>query len=215
MAKTGAILLVLGAVGLLAGCAQTTGAQRPSAQLPTSTAPIAGVVCPPDGTVAVRNDVLRVRYAGADPADPATCLLRNPDGSTQRLIGGLISTHPVNDAERRAAIAGLFPMALGKTTQVSYSLVSALVPHPQFFPFEESFRVSGEGRFDLNGANRPTWVVDSVLRSQIDPQANYDMRYVVDQQTGVVLAFNMTSRTGANLFARPYRVTELELPGQP
>ncbi|PWC26845.1 hypothetical protein CR165_20995 [Pseudoroseomonas aestuarii] len=210
MAKSRALVLLLGAAAVLSGC----GTGRVSMSDTQAARPISGVVCPPAGTVAVRDDATHVRYAGADPADPAVCLVRGPAGTTQRMIGGLISTHPVNDAQRRAAIAGLFPLAPGKATSVSYTLVSPLVPHPQAFPFEESFRVSGDSSYNLNGTTRPTWVVESSLRSQLDPAANFNMTYNIDKETGVILSYNIYTHTGGNLASRPFRVTQLELPGR-
>ncbi|EFH12941.1 hypothetical protein ACFFMP_12340 [Pseudoroseomonas cervicalis] len=207
MAKAGALFLLLGAATILSGCGASRGVDTAQAA-PRS---ISGVVCPPAGLVAVRDDNTHVRYAGADPSDPGTCLVNTPGGAPQRMVGGLISTHPVNDAQRREAIAGLFPLAVGKSTKVSYSLVSALVPHPQFFPTEETFRVAGETSYNLNGAARPAWVVEGGMRSQMDPAGNYTMIYNIDKETGVILSYTLTSRTGGNLFARPFRVTQLEV----
>ena len=178
---------------------------------PTSTT-LSGVVCPPAGMVAMRDDGSRVRYAGADPADPAVCLVRTSQG-TSRAVGGLLTTHPMNEGIRRQALASLFPLAPGRSSTARYQLVNqALRPDLQPVPFEESFRVVGETGFHTESEERPAWTVEGTLRSMLDPSFVLNSSYTIDKATGAILAQSTTSSTGVMVAARPWRVTELTLP---
>ncbi|MBB5695902.1 MULTISPECIES: hypothetical protein [Acetobacterales] len=198
---------LVGATLTLAACSAGQVASTP----PTTTA-LSGVVCPPAGTVAVRDDGVRVRYAGADPNDPAVCLVRTQQG-TARALGGLLTTHPMNEGIRRQALASLFPLAPGRSSTARYQLVNqAFRPDMQPVPFEESFRVVGETVFQTESEERPAWAVEGTLRSMLDTSFVLHSTYTIDKETGAILAQAGTSRAGAVYSARPWRVTELTLP---
>jgi len=175
------------------------------------TAALSGVVCPPAGTVAVRDDGSRIRYAGADPNDPAVCLVRTQQG-TSRALGGLLTTHPMNESIRRQALTSLFPLAEGRSSTARYRLVNTARADFLATPFQESFRVSGETGFQTEGETRPAWIVDGVLQSMMDNSFILNSRYTIDKETGAILAQETTSSTGATVAARPWRVTELTVP---
>ena len=181
-----------------------------------SQTPLAGVVCPPAGTVVRRDNGSYLRYGGADPADPATCILGTPNGGTVKALGGLIVTHPINAAQRRQALASLFPLAPGRASHVRYGLVSPANPAAHSIPFEESFRVTGESTVQLADGPRQTWVVQGALTSIADAGFRFRSTYQIDKQTGAVLAYDNSSPTGAvvGAAALPYRVLEMTVPGQ-
>ncbi|WP_426960382.1 hypothetical protein [Muricoccus radiodurans] len=198
--------LMLMTVGIaLSACAPELTASAPGGRTQ-----ISGVVCPPAGTVAVRDDGSRLRYAGADPSDPAVCLVRT-GMTTTRMLGGLMATQPVNDADRRAGLASLYPLAIGRTATVRYRLVNPRVIG-QTFPFEETFRVTGEASVTLeDGATRQAWVVQGRNRNLNDGQGVFDTTYQIDKETGVILNQVTTSMTGAPASGVPVRVTSLSM----
>ena len=198
--------ILFGALAALGGCA---GRQD---SVPVTGTAISGVVCPPAGTIAVREDGSRVRYSGADPSDPAFCLVTTPTGGTSRSLGGLTSTQPSNEAVRRNAMASLFPLAEGLTSTARFGLVSPLNPLYEN-PFEESFQVVGERAYRLeDGEQRQTWLVESTLRSMLDPSVAFITASQVDKETGVILSQSTISASGSVPAGRPFRVAELRRP---
>lgn len=201
--KTFSATVLFGTLAALAGCA---GGQSSA---PVAGAAISGVVCPPAGTIAVREDGSRVRYSGADPSDPAFCLVATPTGGTNRSLGGLASTQPSNEAVRRNAMASLFPLAEGRASTARYGLVSPLNPLYEN-PFEESFRVIGGSTYRLeDGEQRQTWLVESILRSMLDPSVAFTTTSQVDKETGVILSQSTVTASGGVPAGRPFRVAEL------
>ena len=204
-------LAVLGAAFTLGACAsdQVATTSRPGGEL-------AGVLCPPAGTVVTRDNGSRLRYGGSDPSDPATCLIGTPAGNTVKALGGLIVVHPVNATQRRQALASLFPLAPGRSSYTRYNLVNSLSPMANQNPFEESFRVVGETPVQLATETRQAWIVEGRLNSSMDANIRFVSNYHIDKQTGAVLAFTNRSATMGNVgtASLPYRVLDISVPGQ-
>ncbi len=107
-----AALAVLGSVFLL-GC-------QPSVSIPTG--PSFGSVpfrCPNDGTVVTWVSGRTARYAGVDPADPVTCIVRTTSGD-QRWLYNLWRLPLSDEQSVRRGLTNFWPLEAGKEVRFSY-----------------------------------------------------------------------------------------------
>ncbi len=206
---------VLAAALLLSACAAppAPGLAAPGSPTPGSPTlgstvsgpPLVGVVCRPDGLVAVLDTGERVAYAGADPSDPAICLSRGANGRVNRSVAGFADDGTEATAARRAGLASLFPLAVGRTGTNEYRAIPTGASIPTLY--RETWRVTGEEDVRVGATTRPAWVVEQ-RRLDVVQNAAFTRIHHMDKATGARLAFSHATESRNNPL-RPWRVVAL------
>jgi len=160
--------------------------------------------CPSPGTVAVRDDGVRLIFAGEDPDEPGLCLVRIGE-HTQRLLFGFWAPIGPDIEEHRSALAQL--LSGGPGTRVTIS------EHVFTDAWVEIWERGGEELVTLRNGARRAIRMERMMRLSGPTSFAARATYWIDSDTGVVLKARHQHIEGLKLPYRDIAITHLDMRG--
>lgn len=170
--------------------------------------------CPAEGTAVVYDDGRQLRFAGADPADPAICRAATAAGQPVRLIWGMVEESASEGRGHRAPMAPLFPTASG--ANVAYTADLSSPGSGIQYRYDTRWRMVGWEKVEVPaGAFNAVVFERNVQGTGANAAQGFKLTYWVDGSSGVVVKRAVEVRQGGSTLMRPFQAVKLSLPPPP
>jgi hypothetical protein len=186
-------LLPMLALLVLAACEQPTA--------PTAAAPAAAPSAPPGFTCPTAGTRVEIRpgrpdlWTGADPADPAICLVTTGLGQRERRLLGLIALPAEDEPAWRAGLWPLWPLEAGRSS--SFTGFARNFRGERVF-YRHEWRVEGAQRLRIGSQTRETTVLRVRTTYADGGRGRHDVVRTIwlDSETGAPVWVNVNERQG-------------------
>lgn len=160
--------------------------------------------CPSPGTVAVREDGMRLVFTGEDPVEDGICLVRIGE-NTRRLLFGFWAPIGPDIDEARTALSRLLTGGPGTVVTIREHVVTD--------SWVETWERGGEETLSLASGPRRAIMLERQMRLHGPTGFRATARYWIDADTGVVLRTAHTHLEGMKLPYRDLAITHLDTKG--
>ena len=171
--------------------------------------PPAGFSCPAPGTRVTFNTGGTIVYRGADPADPAVCVVQTAANPAQRRLLNFFTLPLVDEPAVRRGLGALWPLEPGKST--NFSFVSETAGQRERFLYRETWRVVRSERAVIAGAQRDVLVITRTQEGQAGNTFLGTFTYRYDPASRVFLSASLEITRGSFGFS-PFEATQVQLP---